>query len=250
MHRVGPSYASYVLHSVITVFRENLRLRIDDALLRKAFSILLREQMHLQTSPDRLDFHWPELWLALLQLFKFMVDHFDRLEAPVAARESLLQILTTVIMNAVIHANAFLPSVADYVLLMYEIVRHKECIERLFHRYERHMSISYTYNANPQRPLYKNVNNLHGIAQYFFLRLEAEERRWPGDVLDTDAVKQVIQKHLGSMEILIDKLYRLESTCPAYAEQQDQSLIASLLQELTLATSSSTTSLNKSLPDV
>ncbi|KAF9814518.1 hypothetical protein IEO21_05069 [Rhodonia placenta] len=102
--------------------RHNLHKRLEVYAYIKCVRVCYRVLWYLQRERLRLEYHWQELWKALIGLLDFLANKVDVL-ITTGGIEQLIQETVLVLDLALCHSSAILPSAQAIHELIYEVVR-------------------------------------------------------------------------------------------------------------------------------
>jgi hypothetical protein len=119
--------AASILDTMVDGINHNLRRRLDVGLYNLCIGNILRVVSHLSRTRNRLSYHWPELFRALLALVRFLTSYQDDLKS-ILDIEILLDNVVNLIALSLSAGEAFLPSPAAYDDLFYKLVETGEVL--------------------------------------------------------------------------------------------------------------------------
>lgn len=121
--------ATAVLDTMIDGINHNLRRRLDINLYNLCVGIMLRIVSYLSRSRTRLQYHWSELFRALLSLVRFLTSYASDFRGQPHA-DTLLDLVVNLLALALSAGEAFLPTPAAYDDLFYKVVESGDVLER------------------------------------------------------------------------------------------------------------------------
>ncbi|GKT66083.1 DUF1741 domain containing protein [Colletotrichum tofieldiae] len=113
--------ATAVLDTMVDGITHNLRRRLDVGLYTLCVGILLRVISYLSRSRTRLNYHWADLFRALLNLVKFLTTYVADLK-DLSQIDLLLDNVVNLLALSLSAGEGFLPSPAAYDDLFYKVV--------------------------------------------------------------------------------------------------------------------------------
>jgi hypothetical protein len=122
--------ASAILDIAIDTLSHNLRRRLDIPLYAASLSLIQRILSTLATTTTRLPYHWSYLWGALLSLMRFTTTYAADLTGLRGLHADLATPLTDTLAFALVRADAFLPTEADYDDLFYKLLEAHELLPK------------------------------------------------------------------------------------------------------------------------
>ena len=119
--------ATAIMDTMIDGINHNLRRRLDVGLYTLCVGILLRLVGYMSRSRTRLQYHWAELFRALLYLVRFLTTYAADLK-DLTHIDVLLDHLVNLLALALSAGEAFLPTPAAYDDLFYKVVESGEVL--------------------------------------------------------------------------------------------------------------------------
>ncbi|KAK4131647.1 DUF1741-domain-containing protein [Trichocladium antarcticum] len=113
--------AAAVMDTMVDAMTHNLRRRLDVGLYTLCAGILLRILSYMSRSRTRLQYHWADLFRALLSLVRFLTTYAADLK-PLAHVDTLLDLVVNLLALGLSAGETFLPTPAAYDDLFYKVV--------------------------------------------------------------------------------------------------------------------------------
>jgi hypothetical protein len=119
--------ATAIMDTMVDAITHNLRRRLDAGLYTLCVGILLRVIGYLSRSRTRLQYHWAELFRALLSLVRFLTTYASDLKG-LPHIDTLLDHVVNLIALGLSAGETFLPTPAAYDDLFYKVVETGEVL--------------------------------------------------------------------------------------------------------------------------
>ncbi|KAL2132063.1 hypothetical protein VTI74DRAFT_4265 [Chaetomium olivicolor] len=119
--------ATAVMDVMVDAITHNLRRRLDVPLYSLCVGILLRIISYMSRSRTRLQYHWAELFRALLALVRFLTSYVADLKR-LPRMDTLLDHVVNLIALGLSAGESFLPTPAAYDDLFYKVVESGEVL--------------------------------------------------------------------------------------------------------------------------
>ncbi|KAL2265841.1 hypothetical protein VTJ83DRAFT_6941 [Remersonia thermophila] len=119
--------ATAVMDVMVDAINHNLRRRLDVGLYALCAGILLRVVGFLSRSRTRLEYHWNELFRALLSLVRFLTTYAADLRM-LPRVETVLDLVVNLLALGLSQGETFLPTPAAYDDLFYKVVESGEVL--------------------------------------------------------------------------------------------------------------------------
>jgi hypothetical protein len=113
--------ATAVMDTMVDAITHNLRRRLDVGLYTLCVGILLRIISYMSRSRTRLNYHWADLFRALLSLVRFLTTYAADLK-PLPHVDTLLDLVVNLLALGLSAGETFLPTPAAYDDLFYKVV--------------------------------------------------------------------------------------------------------------------------------
>jgi hypothetical protein len=121
--------ATAIMDTMVDAITHNLRRRLDAGLYTLCVGILLRVIGYLSRSRTKLQYHWAELFRALLSLARFLTTYANDLKG-LPHIDTLLDHVVNLIALGLSAGETFLPTPAAYDDLFYKVVETGEVLVR------------------------------------------------------------------------------------------------------------------------
>ncbi|CAE6449404.1 unnamed protein product [Rhizoctonia solani] len=195
--RTGPDpLICSILDACILYLRHNLSKKLDSRAYETCLRILRRTVFFLQVERIRPDYHWNELWRAIIATLVFLVSKQDVIVSGTVPIDRVIAEVVQVLDLAVVCADGFLPSPEAVHQLVYEMVRASPTLRQLTKREQRGK-----YNQSLQDLLmtiefYENqlegTNSADNVMRILAREIErdgvygisAREREEPGNIIN------------------------------------------------------------------
>ncbi|KAI0734702.1 hypothetical protein C8Q72DRAFT_770467 [Fomitopsis betulina] len=119
-----------IMDCCVLWLRHNLHKRLEVHSYLVCTRICYHILWYVQRERVRLDYHWSELWNALIGLLDFLVGKLDRL-ITTGGVEQVIQETLMILDLALCHSGVLLPNPAAVHELVYEVVRSSEVLKRM-----------------------------------------------------------------------------------------------------------------------
>ncbi|KAL5639121.1 hypothetical protein ACGC1H_006594 [Rhizoctonia solani] len=194
--RTGPApLICSVVDVCILYLRHNLSKKLDSGTYETCLRLIRRTVFFLQVERIRIDYHWSELWRAIVATLVFLLSKQDVIANSTVPIDRVIAEVVQVLDLAVACADGFLPSPEAVHQLVYEMVRASPTLRQLTKREQRGK-----YNQSLQDLLmtiefYENqlegTNSADNVIQLLAREIErdgvygisAREREEPGSII-------------------------------------------------------------------
>ncbi|KAG8731690.1 hypothetical protein FRC12_019617 [Ceratobasidium sp. 428] len=122
--RTGPApLVCSVMDACVLYLRHNLSKRLECGSYLACLNIIHHVVFFLQIERIRIDYHWDELWRAIIAVLVFVLSKQDTLTQGTTAIEGVIAEAIVVLDLAIARADGFLPTPESVHRLVYEAVR-------------------------------------------------------------------------------------------------------------------------------
>ncbi|TFY70009.1 hypothetical protein EVJ58_g112 [Rhodofomes roseus] len=118
-----------ILDCCVLWLRHNLHKRLEVHSYLNCTRVCYHVLWYLKTERISLEYHWPELWKALIGLLDFLANKLDGL-ITTGGVEQLIQETLMILDLALCHSGAILPNAVAVHELVYEVVRSVEVLRK------------------------------------------------------------------------------------------------------------------------
>ncbi|KEP45809.1 putative MFS-1 domain protein [Rhizoctonia solani 123E] len=133
--RTGPaSFICSVVDVCILYLRHNLSKKLDSGAYETCVRLIRRTVFFLQIERIRIDYHWSELWRAIVATLVFLLSKQDIIVSGTVPIDRVIAEVVQVLDLAVACADGFLPSPEAVHQLVYEMVRASPTLRQLTKR--------------------------------------------------------------------------------------------------------------------
>ncbi|CAE6407534.1 unnamed protein product [Rhizoctonia solani] len=133
--RTGPaSFICSVVDVCILYLRHNLSKKLDSGAYETCVRLIRRTVFFLQIERIRIDYHWSELWRAIVATLVFLLSKQDIIVSGTVPIDRVIAEVVQVLDLAVVCADGFLPSPEAVHQLVYEMVRASPTLRQLTKR--------------------------------------------------------------------------------------------------------------------
>lgn len=184
--------ATAILDTMIDGISHNLRRRLDVTLYTLCVGNMLRIISYLSRSRTRLQYHWSELFRALLSLIRFLTSYVADLK-DLTHIYTLLDHVVNLVALSLSAGEAFLPTPAAYDDLFYKVVESGDVLAKFKDAYGLH-----------DRPS-NSIDTLLGVGTHYRQMISdgvaAARRKRGSSILTSSQVADVIKQGYETLSI-------------------------------------------------
>ena len=170
-----PAVAS-ILDILVDTINHNLRRHLDIPLYISSIGLLQRLLSYLTFTRQRLSYHWPFLWQALLSFLRFLTTYAPSLTIQDPDTPLLVNPFVATLALAVTSGESFLPDPATFDDLFYKLVEAGDYLDRFKKAFRIHLSQPIdNQNPRPNGPSTAPIDILIQVAAHYHGLVEAEK---------------------------------------------------------------------------